>query len=102
TKKKRLTRSSTGRPLLQGGSVKDTFAGGNGVAQEDVEASAVTIEVPRPICCPKAKKGKVLPPTFWDMDFDSLEFVEEQFGIYGDPDSFSQTNSEELRKMSLG
>ncbi|MCI97027.1 hypothetical protein A2U01_0118327, partial [Trifolium medium] len=36
------------------------------------------------------------------MDFDSLGFVEEQFRRYGDPNSFSQTNSEELRKMSLG
>ncbi|MCI54476.1 hypothetical protein A2U01_0075726, partial [Trifolium medium] len=44
----------------------------------------------------------VSPPTFWDMNFDSLGFVEEQFGRYGDPDSFSQTTFEELRKMSLG
>ncbi|MCI84990.1 hypothetical protein A2U01_0106268, partial [Trifolium medium] len=36
------------------------------------------------------------------MDFDSLGFVEEQFDKYGDPASFSQMNSEELRKMSLG
>ncbi|MCI75231.1 hypothetical protein A2U01_0096499, partial [Trifolium medium] len=65
------------------------------------EVSAANVEVPRPVCCPKAKKGKVSSPTFWDMDFDSLGFVEEQFGRYGDPDSFSQTTSEELRKMSL-
>ncbi|MCI73396.1 hypothetical protein A2U01_0094660, partial [Trifolium medium] len=43
----------------------------------------------------------VSPHTFWDMDFDSLGFVEEQLGRYGDPDSFSQNTSEELRKMSL-
>ncbi|MCI70060.1 hypothetical protein A2U01_0091323, partial [Trifolium medium] len=30
TKKKRLTRSSIGCPLLQGGSAKDTSAGGDG------------------------------------------------------------------------
>ncbi|MCI56453.1 hypothetical protein A2U01_0077704, partial [Trifolium medium] len=83
TKKKRLTRSSAGRPLLQGGSAKDTSTGGDGVAQEGIEASAVTTEVPLPVCCPRAKKGKVLPPTFWDVDFDSLGFVEEQFGKYG-------------------
>ncbi|MCI90554.1 hypothetical protein A2U01_0111847, partial [Trifolium medium] len=41
TKKKRLTRSSTGCPLLQGGKAKNTSAGGDGVAQEDVEVSAV-------------------------------------------------------------
>ncbi|MCI87235.1 hypothetical protein A2U01_0108517, partial [Trifolium medium] len=63
---------------------------------------AENIDVPRPVCCKKAKKGKVSPPSFWDMDFDSLGFVEEQFGKYGDPASFSQTTSEELRKMSLG
>ncbi|MCI86375.1 hypothetical protein A2U01_0107656, partial [Trifolium medium] len=34
TKNKRLTRSSTGRPLLQGGSDKNTSAGGDEVAQE--------------------------------------------------------------------
>ncbi|MCI86357.1 hypothetical protein A2U01_0107638, partial [Trifolium medium] len=42
------------------------------------------------------------PPSFWDVDFDSLGFVEEQVGKYGDPASFSQMTSEELRKMSLG
>ncbi|MCI49435.1 hypothetical protein A2U01_0070679, partial [Trifolium medium] len=67
----------TGRPLLQGGNAKNASAGGDGVAQEGVEVSAVNIEVLRPVCCTKAKKGKVLPPTFWDMDFDSLWFVEE-------------------------
>ncbi|MCI76097.1 hypothetical protein A2U01_0097366, partial [Trifolium medium] len=56
-KKKRLTRSSAGRPLLQGGSAKNTSAGGDGVAQEDIEVSAANMEVPRPVCCPKAKKG---------------------------------------------
>ncbi|MCI76626.1 hypothetical protein A2U01_0097896, partial [Trifolium medium] len=55
-KKKRATRSSTGRPLLQDGSAKNTSAGGDGVAQEDVEISAVNIKVPRPVCCSKAKK----------------------------------------------
>ncbi|MCI87903.1 hypothetical protein A2U01_0109188, partial [Trifolium medium] len=47
-------------------------AGGDGVTQEDVEVSAASVEVPRPVCCSKAKKGKVLPPTLWDVDFDSL------------------------------
>ncbi|MCI92406.1 hypothetical protein A2U01_0113702, partial [Trifolium medium] len=68
----RATRSSTGRPLLQGGSAKNLSDGGDGVAQEDAEVSATNIEVPRPVCCPKAKKSKVSPPSFWDMDFDSL------------------------------
>ncbi|MCI51332.1 hypothetical protein A2U01_0072576, partial [Trifolium medium] len=99
TKKKRATRSSTGRPLLQGGSTKNLSTGGDGLAQEGVEVSAASIEVPRPVCCPKSKKGMVSPPSFWDMDFNSLGFVEEHFGKYGDPDSFSQTTSEELRKM---
>ncbi|MCI58491.1 hypothetical protein A2U01_0079746, partial [Trifolium medium] len=36
TKKKRGMRSSTGRPLLQGGSAKNTSSGGDGVSQEDV------------------------------------------------------------------
>ncbi|MCI87885.1 hypothetical protein A2U01_0109170, partial [Trifolium medium] len=71
----------------------------DGVAQEDVGTSAVSIEVPRPVCCSKDKKSKASPPTFWDMDFDTLGFVEEHFGRYGDPDSFSQTTFEELRKM---
>ncbi|MCI93740.1 hypothetical protein A2U01_0115038, partial [Trifolium medium] len=68
--KKRGTRSSTGRPLLQGGSAKNISAGGDGIAQEDVEVPAVNIEVPRPVRCSKAKKGKVSPPSFWNMDFD--------------------------------
>ncbi|MCI80490.1 hypothetical protein A2U01_0101761, partial [Trifolium medium] len=51
---------------------KKYFCWGDWVVQEDVGTSAVNIEVPRPVCCPKAKKGKVSPPTFWDMDFDSL------------------------------
>ncbi|MCI67045.1 hypothetical protein A2U01_0088303, partial [Trifolium medium] len=44
-KKKRATRSSAGRPLLQGGSAKNTPAGGDGVAQEDAEVSATNVEV---------------------------------------------------------
>ncbi|MCI39829.1 hypothetical protein A2U01_0061061, partial [Trifolium medium] len=91
TKKKRATRSSTGRSLLQGESTKNLSTGGDEVAQEAVEVSAASTEVPRPVCCPKAKKGKVSPLSFWDVDFNSLGFVEEQFGKYGDPDSFSQT-----------
>ncbi|MCI78527.1 hypothetical protein A2U01_0099797, partial [Trifolium medium] len=68
----RGTRSNTGRALLQGGSVQNPSAGSDAVAQEDAEVSAENIEVPRSVCCKKAKKGKVSPPTFWDMDFDSL------------------------------
>ncbi|MCI41264.1 hypothetical protein A2U01_0062497, partial [Trifolium medium] len=68
TKKKRATRSSAGRPLLQGGNTKNLSSGGDVVAQEDTEVSAANVKVPRPVCCPKAKKGKVSPPTFWDMD----------------------------------
>ncbi|MCI52815.1 hypothetical protein A2U01_0074061, partial [Trifolium medium] len=74
-KKKRATRSHTGRALLQGGSAQNLTAGSDVVAQEDVEVPAVNIEVPRPVCCSKAMKSKVSPPTFWDMDFDSLGFV---------------------------
>ncbi|MCI74126.1 hypothetical protein A2U01_0095390, partial [Trifolium medium] len=77
--KKRATRGGAGRSLPQGGNAKNTSAGGDGVAQEDAEVSATNVEFPRPVCCPGAKKGKVSPPTFWDMDFDSLGFVEEQF-----------------------
>ncbi|MCI37554.1 hypothetical protein A2U01_0058778, partial [Trifolium medium] len=102
TKRKRATRSNTGRAFLQGGSAKNLSAGNDVVAEEDAEVVAENIDVPRPVCCKKAKKGKVSPPSFWDMDFDSLGFVEEQFGKYSDPASFSQTTSEELRKMSLG
>ncbi|MCI87490.1 hypothetical protein A2U01_0108774, partial [Trifolium medium] len=69
-------------------------AGNDVVAQEDAEVVADNVQVPRPFCCPKSKKGKVSPPSFWDVDFNSLGFVEEQFGKYGDPDSFSQTTSE--------
>ncbi|MCI64666.1 hypothetical protein A2U01_0085924, partial [Trifolium medium] len=58
TKKKRATRSGTGRALLQGGSAKNISTGGDGVAQEDAEMSAANVEVPRPVCCSKAKKGK--------------------------------------------
>ncbi|MCI60774.1 hypothetical protein A2U01_0082030, partial [Trifolium medium] len=61
-----------------------------------------TSKPPRPVYCKKAKKCKVSPLSFWDVDFDSLGFIEEQFGRYGDPASFSQTTPEELRKMSLG
>ncbi|MCI48993.1 hypothetical protein A2U01_0070236, partial [Trifolium medium] len=86
----------TGRALLQGGSTKNLSTGGDGVAQEYVEVFPASVEVPRPVCCLKAKKGKVSPPSFWDMGFDSLGFVKEQFGKYGDPASFSQTTSEEL------
>ncbi|MCI78629.1 hypothetical protein A2U01_0099900, partial [Trifolium medium] len=71
TKKKRATRSSTGRALLQGGSTKNLSAGDDGVAQEDVEVSTTNMEIPRSVCCPKAKKGKVSPPSFWDIGFDS-------------------------------
>ncbi|MCI55600.1 hypothetical protein A2U01_0076851, partial [Trifolium medium] len=59
------------------------------------------LEVPRPVCCKRGKKGKVSPHSFWNVDFNSLGFIEEQFEKYGNPDSFSQTTSEELRKMSL-
>ncbi|MCI35591.1 hypothetical protein A2U01_0056812, partial [Trifolium medium] len=79
TKKKRATRGSTGRPLLQGGSAKNTSGGGDGVAQKDAEVVADNVQVPRPFCCPKSKKSKVSPPSFWDVDFNSLGFVEEQF-----------------------
>ncbi|MCI70841.1 hypothetical protein A2U01_0092104, partial [Trifolium medium] len=57
-KKKRGTRSNTGRTLLQGGSVQNPSAGSDAVAQEDAEVSAENIDVPRPVCCKKAKKGK--------------------------------------------
>ncbi|MCI67172.1 hypothetical protein A2U01_0088430, partial [Trifolium medium] len=67
TKKKRATRGGTGRPLLQGGSAKNTAAGGDGVAQEDTVVSAASFDVPRPVCCSNAKKSKVSPPTFWDV-----------------------------------
>ncbi|MCI60511.1 hypothetical protein A2U01_0081767, partial [Trifolium medium] len=73
-------------------------AGGDAVAQELTEVVAENLEVPRPVCC---KKSKVSPPSFWDADFNSLGFIEEQFEKYGDPSSFSQTTYEELRKMSL-
>ncbi|MCI81570.1 hypothetical protein A2U01_0102844, partial [Trifolium medium] len=74
-------------------------AGSDVVAQEDTEVVADNLQAPRPFCCKKAKKDKVSPPSFWDVDFNSLGFVEEQFGKYGDPASFSQTTSEELRKV---
>ncbi|MCI05173.1 hypothetical protein A2U01_0026223, partial [Trifolium medium] len=74
-KKKRVTRGTTGRSLLQ---------------------------VPRPVCCKKSKRSKVSPLSFWDAYFNSLCFIEEQFEKHGDPSSFSQTTFEELMKMSLG
>ncbi|MCI59184.1 hypothetical protein A2U01_0080439, partial [Trifolium medium] len=68
-KKKRAARGGTRRSLLQGGSAKNASTGGDGVTQEDVGVSAASVEVHRPDCCSKAKKSKVSPPTFWDMDF---------------------------------
>ncbi|MCI56148.1 hypothetical protein A2U01_0077399, partial [Trifolium medium] len=68
---------------------------------ELTEVVAENLEVPRPVCCKKSKKSKVSPPSFWDADFNSLGFIEEQFEKHGNPASFSQTTSEELRKMSL-
>ncbi|MCI66285.1 hypothetical protein A2U01_0087543, partial [Trifolium medium] len=56
-KKKRATRGNAGRLLLQGGSAENTSTGGDGVAQEDAKGSAANVEVPRPVCCSKAKKG---------------------------------------------
>ncbi|MCI35739.1 hypothetical protein A2U01_0056960, partial [Trifolium medium] len=53
TKKKRATRSNTGRALLQGGSTKNPSAGGDAVAQEDTEVVADNVQAPRPFCCPK-------------------------------------------------
>ncbi|MCI38097.1 hypothetical protein A2U01_0059325, partial [Trifolium medium] len=73
-RKKRATRSNTGRALLQGGSAQNPSVGSDAVAQEDAGVFAENIKVPRPVCCKKAKKGKVSPPSFWDMDFDSLGF----------------------------
>ncbi|MCI78354.1 hypothetical protein A2U01_0099624, partial [Trifolium medium] len=58
-KKKRGTRSSTGRALLQGGSAQNLTAGSDVVAQEDAEVVSDNVQVPRPFCCPKSKKGKV-------------------------------------------
>ncbi|MCI55974.1 hypothetical protein A2U01_0077225, partial [Trifolium medium] len=82
TKKKRATRSNTGRSLLQSGSTQNLAARDDVVAQESTEVVAENIEVPPPVCCRKGKKGKVFSPSCWDVDFDSLGFVEEQFGKY--------------------
>ncbi|MCI72140.1 hypothetical protein A2U01_0093403, partial [Trifolium medium] len=49
------------------------------MAQELTEVVAENLQVPRPICCKKGKKSKVPPPSFWDADFNSLGFIEEQF-----------------------
>ncbi|MCI81406.1 hypothetical protein A2U01_0102679, partial [Trifolium medium] len=66
------TRSNTGRVLLQGGSAQNLTAGDDVVAQEDAEVVADNVQAPRPFCCPKSKKSKVPPPSFWDVDFNSL------------------------------
>ncbi|MCI90772.1 hypothetical protein A2U01_0112066, partial [Trifolium medium] len=58
-KKKRATRSNIGRSLLQGGSAQNLAVGGDAVAQESTEVVAENLEVPRPVCCKKSKKGKV-------------------------------------------
>ncbi|MCI86752.1 hypothetical protein A2U01_0108033, partial [Trifolium medium] len=50
-------RSNPGRSLLQGGSAQNLAAGGDAVAQESTEVIAENLEVPRPVCCKKAKKG---------------------------------------------
>ncbi|MCI42731.1 hypothetical protein A2U01_0063968, partial [Trifolium medium] len=71
-KKKRATRSNTGRSLLQGGSTQNLPARSDAVAQEDAEVVADNLQAPRPFCCKKSKKDKVSPPSFWDVDFDSL------------------------------
>ncbi|MCI65704.1 hypothetical protein A2U01_0086962, partial [Trifolium medium] len=84
---------NTGRSLLQGGSTQNLTAGDAVVAQETTEVVAENLQIPRPVCCKKSKKGKVSPPSFWDVDFNSLGFIEEQFEKYGNPDSFSQTTS---------
>ncbi|MCI62869.1 hypothetical protein A2U01_0084126, partial [Trifolium medium] len=57
-KKKRVTRSNTRRSLLQGGSTQTIAAGDDAITQEYTEVAAENIEVPRPVCCKKAKKGK--------------------------------------------
>ncbi|MCI86434.1 hypothetical protein A2U01_0107715, partial [Trifolium medium] len=44
-KKKRATRSTTGRSLLQGGSTQNLTAGGDDVAQELTEVVAESLEV---------------------------------------------------------
>ncbi|MCI85702.1 hypothetical protein A2U01_0106981, partial [Trifolium medium] len=47
------------RSLLQGGSTQNLAAGGDAVTQESTEVVAENLEVPRPVCCKKDKKGKV-------------------------------------------
>ncbi|MCI63086.1 hypothetical protein A2U01_0084343, partial [Trifolium medium] len=83
-KKKRATRSNSGRSLLQGESTQNLTAGGAAVALESTKVVAENLEAPRPVCCKKGKKGKVSPLSFWDADFDSLGFIEEQFEKHGD------------------
>ncbi|MCI96088.1 hypothetical protein A2U01_0117387, partial [Trifolium medium] len=56
-KKKRATRSNTRCSLLQGGSTQNLTAGGDAVAQESTKVVAENLEVPRPVCCKKGKKG---------------------------------------------
>ncbi|MCI60718.1 hypothetical protein A2U01_0081974, partial [Trifolium medium] len=55
--KKRATRSTTGRALLQGGSAQNITSGSDVVAQEDAKVVADNVQAPRPFCCPKSKKG---------------------------------------------
>ncbi|MCI94986.1 hypothetical protein A2U01_0116284, partial [Trifolium medium] len=43
-KKKRVTRSNTGRDLLQGGSAQNPTAGSDVVAQEDAEVVADNVQ----------------------------------------------------------
>ncbi|MCI52636.1 hypothetical protein A2U01_0073882, partial [Trifolium medium] len=57
-KKKRVTRSNTGRSLLQGGSTQNLTAGGDAAAQELTKMVAENFQVPRPVCCKKSKKSK--------------------------------------------
>ncbi|MCI40642.1 hypothetical protein A2U01_0061875, partial [Trifolium medium] len=57
-KKKRGTRSGTGRALLQGGSAQNPTAGSDAVAQKDAEVEVDNVQAPRPFCCPMGKKGK--------------------------------------------
>ncbi|MCI51537.1 hypothetical protein A2U01_0072781, partial [Trifolium medium] len=50
-KKKRLTKSTTGRSLLhQGGNSQNLTAGGDTVAQELTEVVAEKFQVPPPVC----------------------------------------------------
>ncbi|MCI88175.1 hypothetical protein A2U01_0109461, partial [Trifolium medium] len=68
--------------LLQGGSTQNLTAGDAAVAQESSEVIAENLQVPRPVCCKKSKKSKATPPSFWDVDFNFLGFIEEQFEKY--------------------